>query len=131
MAEITFTEVKRFNKMGVGKAGGHEYKFWLGDAFADSIVEGSSLDIEVQKKPDKDGKEERWITSVNGVAAKKQGGFGGGGRGKDYVPKSREEIHCSCITGILKSCIEQGDIELVLAAKAIALYKAEMKEYAP
>lgn len=125
MAEITFTEVKRFNKMGVGKAGGHEYKFWLGDAFADAIVQDIPLDIEVQKKPDKDGKEERWITSVNGVTAKKQTG-GGGFKGN---PKSREEIHSASICGILKSCIEQGDVDGTLARTMIGVYKDAMKEF--
>ena len=127
MAQIVIKKVTKFNKCAKVEHDGGSLMFWLSDAFADDLTEGATVNVSAEDKPNKDGTgTDKWIKTVNGKEAKAKGG---GGRA--YQPKPREETHGPCISGIIKECIAQGDIELVLATKAIEMYKASVKEYAP
>lgn len=79
--------------------------FWKTDTFAGLLVDGAEVELTFERKPRKDKPDEMevWIASVNGqsAAAPKSGG---GGRA--FQPKSKEEIHASCIAGLLKTCRE-------------------------
>lgn len=135
MATATITKRQEWQKIGRidytvdGKHG--SAAFWKGDAFADKLQEGQTVELTFEKKPkrDKPDETEAWVASVNGEGAKAKTG-GGGGR-PAYQPKPREETHGPCIAGLIKECIAQGDVDLVLAERAIKLYKEALKEFAP
>lgn len=116
-------------KTGEDKPVPFEIKYWSGDEFASQVAVGKSLEIEHEKRPAKNGgKEEHWAVSINGIAAKKPGARGGGGGARTYTPKSREEIHGPGISGIIKSCIENG-ISTEQAREWLKLYSTECANY--
>lgn len=85
---------------------------------------------EVEVKAGKFGNEA--ILESFGGATQQSGRGSGGGGGKSYVPKSREEFNASCVSGIIKSAIEKEPDPVKMEALAIAglkVYKQAMKEY--
>ena len=134
MAKATITKRQEWNKVGRidytvdGKHG--SAAFWKTDPWAGKLVEGATVELGFEKKPKKDKPDETevWVASVDGESSKPK--QGGGGR-PAYMPKPREETHGPCIAGLIKECIAQGDVDLVLAEKAIKLYKEALKEFAP
>lgn len=136
MAQATITKRQEWNKVGRvdftvdGKSG--SAAFWKGDAFAVHLTEGATVELTFEKKPKKDKPDETevWISSVNGESAKAKAYAGGGGGGRPQQPKAAIEVHASCIAGIIKSAIEQGDADGTLARAHIKVYKEAVEQWA-
>lgn len=90
---------------------GQKGKYWLvwirgrsGNIFAkeDPKFEAGQVveSIDIEAKESSNGQGLSYF-----LASPKKQGFGGGG-GRQSQPKSREEIHAACITGLLKSVLE-------------------------
>jgi hypothetical protein len=86
-----------------GKSAPYPLKYWDSSPFRDSIKEGLTAPVEVEKKPARNNPniEEHWIKALDGVGEKPKGG-----PGRPAAPKTPLEIHCSCIAGIIKSCLD-------------------------
>lgn len=106
-----------------------EVRWWIDSPFTEIMKEGEVVDLKVkaQENYEKTG-DEHWIESVNGVTAEKKAGAKGGGGARAYTPKSREEIHGPGISGIIKSCIENG-ISTEQAREWLKLYSTECANY--
>ena len=72
---------------------------------SDPLTAGHESEAVLEEKSGKDGGS---FVVLKQWGAPKASGRGGGGGGRQFVPKSSEEIHASSIAGILKSCIESG-----------------------
>ena len=84
MKKATIESITDFSKIGAVKlvidGKSKEFKFWLSDAFAVELKEGSEIEYESEKRArkDKPGEEDVWLTKVNGIPAKAPKAGGGG-----------------------------------------------------
>ena len=91
MKKATIESRTDFSKIGAVKlvidGKSKEFKFWLSDAFAVELKEGSEIEYESEKRArkDKPGEEDVWLTKVNGIPAKAPKASGGGGFARPQV----------------------------------------------
>lgn len=135
MAEMKIARVECAEGSKIGKVffEGHEdkpIKFWSSnkDRFGSELAAGVSAEATFETvKSQKDGyPDEKFLKSWGGIKAK---AFGGGGGGRPSQPKTPVEIHASCVAGIIKSAIEQGDVDGSLAKTHLKIYEETVAKW--
>ena len=108
-----------------GKQASYVLKYWDSSAFKDSIKEGVTVPVEIEKKPARNNPDvtEHWIKSVDGVGDKPKGG---GGRAA--TPRTPLEIHASCVAGVIKSCLDNSLHESKDIERVLGIYWAQMEK---
>lgn len=115
-----------FDSNGEAKPLPYTIKWWVSAPYNADIVVGAVLDVDVEKKPsDRNPEEfEHWVKTVDGKGDKPKGG--GGGRA--FTPKTREEIHSPQVAEIVCACIAKG-ATAAEAASWLKLYDEACSRY--
>lgn len=131
MAQVKIDTVQEYAKLAVATlAGGVKVLYFKDAPFAGDVKEGATVEMKTEEKPNKDNpsKMDKWVVSVNGVEAKRQGGGGGGG-GRGFAPKTLAEVHGMNICGVIKSCCEAG-FDPETTQKYLDVYHSNVGRYA-